>query len=87
MLENEWTDTTDGDDDDSEQRQTDYHIAGMAKANIFVLRGCSNETFSARIDKQGEDEPDAILAEKSSSPTGVRGEADEAGDELEDESE
>ena len=65
----------------------DYQIAGMAKANILVLRGCSNETFSARIDKQGDDDPEAILAEKSSSPTGVRGEAEEAGDELDDESE
>lgn len=62
---------------------TGYHTAGDAKANIFVFDGgtgtCSTEEYP------GEDDAETIFADRSSTPTGVGGGAEEAGDVDEDE--
>lgn len=61
-----------------------HHTAGDAKANIFVFDGrvgtcCSTEEYP------GEDEAETIFADRSSTPTGVGGGAEEAGDVDDDE--
>jgi len=66
-----------------ERTQSCYHDVGIAYANIFPFNGCivGGGTFSAVIEKIGDEaEPDTILTERSSIPTGVAGDADEAGE-------
>lgn len=60
-----------------------YHTAGDAKANIFVFDGRVGTCSTAEY--PGEDDAETIFADRSSTPTGVGGGADEAGEVDEDE--
>lgn len=55
-----------------------YQTAGDANANIFVFE---DEVCTCSIEEYpGEDDADTILADRSSTPTGVGGGAEEAGE-------
>jgi len=62
------------------ERALGYQTEGIANANIFVFNGCIGGAFSTRMDKDGEESAETILALRSSIPGGVGGEADEAGE-------
>jgi len=62
------------------EKDLDHQTEGIAKANIFVFRGCIGGAFSIRIDKEGDESAETIFALRSSIPGGVGGDADEAGE-------
>ena len=68
-------------------RSVCYQPVGTAKANIFVLRGCTAWEISV-TPKGGEGSTPRILAVDSGPPKGVAGEPEDVGDvELEKEGE